>query len=462
MTTLDPVVPDGACCAECAAHQPSTPGSPARRPDLQAPRAGRPMIRRGDDRLITAAGVLLAAGLLGLAAVSGVRAGLGGTIWLPLHVALAGAAGTAIAAVLPFFTTALGKVAPARPLVRGGAVGLIAGGSLVAALGMTMAEPGVAAIGGASYLGGLVATAAAAFLPLRSALGFKPRLVDLAYSVALIDVATGVALATAMLAGWPPVVTAWATLKPAHAWLNVFGFVTVVIAASLTHLAPTVAGVRIRPRRSATIALLCLMLGAPLVAVGFASGWNSIAGAGAVLELVGAAALVIHGATVQRSRGRWTSDHGWHRFSGLSLVAAPAWLLATMAIGTGRIFALGATPAAWDIRLLAVPLVAGWIAQVLVGSWTHLIPAIGPGDQPRHAVQRRWLGRASTTRWALWNAGTALLAIGLPVNADVVAVAGVAALLAALLMGLGLLVSSIVASRPAVPSSTGLATPPAT
>ncbi len=47
---------------------------------------------------------------------------------------------------------------------------------------------------------------------------------------------------------------------------------TVVVAASLTHLAPTVAGARIRPRRSASIALACLMLGAPLVALGFATG----------------------------------------------------------------------------------------------------------------------------------------------------------------------------------------------
>ncbi len=451
MTQPDPVIPDGAGRAELAARRPRAAGQLAandRRPLPQIETSWRPTISRRDDRAITSAGVLTAAGLLAVAAASALRAALGGSVWLPLHIALAGAAGTAIAAVLPFFTTALGKVAPASPVVRAGGIGLIAAGSLVAGLGMSAGQSGLAAIGGATYIGGLLATAAVAFLPLRSALGFRLRLVELAYLVAIGEVAIGVAMATAMLAGWSPVATAWGALKPAHAWLNVFGFVTVVIAASLTHLAPTVAGARIRPRRSSSIALLCLMLGAPLVALGFASGWPPIARVGAIIELIGGASLVVHGAAVQRDHGRWTSDPGWHRFAGLSLVAAPGWLLATLAIGAGRVLWLGPTAEAWDVRLVAVPLVAGWIGQVLVGSWTHLVPSIGPGDQALHAVQRRWLGRAATSRWLLWNGGVVLGTIGLLSGADVLAVVGGAAFGIALAGALGLLVASTVAGRP--------------
>jgi len=456
MPQLDPAVPGGACCAECAAQRPAAlPSSTVRPPLPQAPAAWRPTISRRDDRAVTSAGVLIAAALLGLAAVSAGRAALGGTVWLPLHIALAGAAGTAIAAVLPFFTTALGKVAPTSPVLRGGAIGLIAGGSLLAGLGMTTGQSGLAAIGGATYIGGLLATAGAAFLPLRSALGFRLRLVDLAYLVAIGEVGVGVALATAMLAGWAPVAGAWGALKPAHAWLNVFGFVTVVVAASLTHLAPTVAGARIRPRRSASIALVCLMLGAPLVAVGFATGWDLVARVGALVELIGGAALTIHGAAVQRDRGRWTSDPGWHRFAGLSLVTAPGWLLVTLAVGAGRVLWLGPTAEAWDVRLLALPLVAGWIGQVLVGAWTHLVPAIGPGDQARHAVQRRWLGRAARSRWLLWNAGVAFGTVGLVARADVLAATGGIALATALATALGLLLMSIVLGRPGRSTAAG-------
>jgi hypothetical protein len=422
--------------------------------DPTGPPGRRPMIRRADDRAVTTAGVLLAAVLLALAAVSAGRTALGGTAWLPLHLALAGAAGTAIAAVLPFFTAALGKVAPAPRPARVAAIGSIAGGALLAGLGMTAGASGLAALGGVTYVVGLLVTAGVAFLPLRSAVGFRPRLVDLAYFVAIVEVTIGVALASSMLAGWAPVASAWGSLKPAHAWLNVFGFVTVVIAASLTHLAPTVAGARIRPRRSAAIALLALILGAPLVATGFASGWDSIADLGAVIELLGATALIVHGAAVLRDRGRWTSDHGWHRFAGLSLVAAPGWLLVTMAIAAGPILTLGATPEAWEVRSLAVPLVAGWIGQVLVGSWTHLVPAIGPGDQPRHAIQRQWLGRAAVPRWLLWNGGVALATAGVLADADGLIATGGIALGLSLAGALWLLAGAMISGRvPGAPAA---------
>jgi nitrite reductase (NO-forming) len=440
MPPNDPVLPGAARPAPPAGSDPG----PGPRP--------RPVpIRRGDDRTIALGGIVAAAVLLALAALAAARLALGGTVWLPLHLALAGAAGTAIASILPFFTSALARVAPAPPGLRVSAIGLIAGGTIVAGVGMTDGRSGLAAIGGAAYLGGLLALAWAAFAPLRATVGFRLRLVHLAYGVAIGQVGIGVLLATTMLAGWPPVAGAWAALKPAHAWLNVFGFVTLVVAASLVHLAPTVAGSRIRPRPSASIALAGLMTGAPIVAIGFAAGWDVVARAGALLEIIGAIALLVHGAAVQRDRGRWTSDLGWHRFAGLSLLAAPAWLVVAVAIGAGRVLWLGASPTAWSVDLLAVPLVAGWIGQVLVGAWTQLVPAIGPGDQARHAIQRRWLGRAATRRWSLWNGGVALATVGLPAGADLLTAAGAVALAVALLAALGLLAATLVSGRSPAP-----------
>lgn len=454
---IEPEAAEGACCAACAAQQAPAQPTASRPVVLPVIQPARPPTGRGVDRRVTFAGLLVAAALLALAALAAIGSAVGGTVWLPLHLAMAGAAGTAIASVLPFFTTALARAAPGHPGLRVTAIGLIAGGTLLAGLGMTGGQAGLAALGGAAYLAGLCAVAGSAFLPLRAAIGFRLRLVPLAYGVALAQVGTGVALATAMLAGWAPVAGAWVTLKPAHAWLNVFGFVTVVMAASLIHLAPTVAGARIRPRRSASIALIGLMTGAPLVAVGVAAGWDVVARAGALVELIGGAALAVHGAVVQRDRGRWTSDPGWHRFAGLSLVAAPAWLLVVLAIGAGRVLWLGASPAAWSVGLVALPLVAGWIGQVLVGSWTHLVPAIGPGDQAVHAVQRRWLGRSSTPRWLAWNGGVALGTIGVLAGDAALTAAGGALLGAALLAAIGLLVVSLSSRRG--PAAAGAARP---
>jgi hypothetical protein len=155
----------------------------------------------------------------------------------------------------------------------------------------------------------------------------------------------------------------------------------------------------------------------------------------------------MHAAGVQRDRGPWTSDFGWHRFTGLSLLAAPAWLLLAVAIGAGRIVWLGPTPAAWSVGLIAIPLVAGGIGQVLVGSWTHLVPAIGPGDQRAHAVQRRWLGKAALPRVLAWNTGVILATTGTLARADALVAAGGVLLGGALLAGLVLLGASVALSR---------------
>jgi nitrite reductase (NO-forming) len=456
LPTIEPVAAEGACCAACAAERP--PEYAPARPALPVVQSGRTMITRNTDRRIAFGGVLAAAGLLGLAGLSAVGSSFGGTAWLPLHLAMAGAAGTAIAAILPFFTSALARVAPARPALRIAAVGSIAGGSLLAGIGMSGAGASLAATGGVAYLAGLLALVAAAFLPLRATLGFKLRLVHLAYAHALGMVAAGVILSTAMLAGWAPVASAWLALKPAHAWLNVFGFVTVVVAASLIHLAPTVAGARIRPRRSADVALVALVAGAPLVAVGFATGSDVVARAGAVIELVGAAALLAHGSAVQRDRGRWTSDPGWHRFAGLSLLAGPAWLLVAVAIAGGQVLWLGAVPAAWSVTSIAVPLVAGGIGQILVGAWTHLVPAMGPGDQAAHAVQRRWLGRVATTRWLAWNIGVAILTADALTGIGLPTVAAGALLGASLATSLALLALAVLLSSRRAPAAVGAAT----
>ena len=97
--------------------------------------------------------------------------------------------------------------------------------------------------------------------------------------------------------------------------------------------------------------------------------------------------------------------------------------------------------------LIAIPLVAGFIGQVLVGSWTHLVPAIGPGDQSAHAVQRRWLGRAATPRLIAWNVGVAVAVAGTLAGWEALVLAGGALVGAGLASGLGLLVAAVIVSR---------------
>jgi nitrite reductase (NO-forming) len=416
-------------------------------PVLVVPTAsGRRAISRTDDRRITFGGLVAAAGLVAFAIASlalpeSVRRGL----WLPLHLAMAGAASTAIAAVLPFFTAALAVAPPAGRPTRILAIGGIALGALVVSGGVAAGLPAVAVGGGLTYLGGLAAVAAGAFGPLRGALGPRRPLVTRAYGVALGCVAVGVVLSTAFLAGYGPVLERWALLKPAHAWLNVIGFLSVIVAATLVHLAPTVAGGRIQPRTSARVAVVGLAAGAPIVALGLGLALDAVVRGGAIVTAVGAVGLVAHGLVVRRDRGRWTTDPGWHRLTAWSLTVAPGWLAITVGIAGIRFLWLGAEPAAWDLALIAPALALGWLAQVLVGSWSHLVPAIGPGDPMAHARQRAILGTAATARLVALNGGVALATVGLAGDLPQATAAGLALAITAVVAALGTLA---VALRP--------------
>lgn len=381
------------------------------------------------------AGAFLVAALASLALPDAVRLGW----WLPLHLALAGAAGSAIAAMLPFFVAALTVAPPAHPLLHGGGIALVAAGAGLAAAGRAagaaVPDP-VAAAGAVTYLAGIVAVGLSAALPLRHAAGPRRPATQLAYAVALVSVAIGAALAALYLGGVPEIVERWPWLRAGHAWLNTFGFVGLAVAGTLLHFAPTVAGSRIRRRRAGVVAVAGLALGPASLALGYAAGADGLARAGALVTLGGAVALAVHGLHVQRDASGWTTEAEWHRFTAGSLLVAPAWLVVAAAIAAWPVLDAGAEPGAWRLEPLLAPLVAGFALQVLLGALAHLVPAIGPGGPEQHAAARRILGRDATLRLAGWNVGVAALTLGLlggpwplvPAGGAVVAACLVAAL----------------------------------
>jgi len=399
----------------------------------------REPIRRDADRRITAAGLAVSATFLALAIGSAFlpapeRRGA----WLPIHLALPGAATVAIGAVLPFFIAALAAARPGRPVVRIAVLGLLASGALAVSGGVGLGSGPLATAGGLLFIAGLVGLGWLLVSILGGALGPQRGLLPRAYAAAIANVIVGASLATLYVAGWTPILEAWGGLKPAHAWLNVFGFVGLVISATLVHLYPTVLGTRISLRPSVRLALGGLGAGPATVALGYLVGSDPVARAGALVVLAGAAALLWFLGQAHRARGRWTTDAAWHRFSSWSLAAGAAWYAVGIALAAARVLAAGADPAGWAIDLVAAPLVIGFVLQVLVGSWTHLLPAVGPGDQPLHARQRTALAIAANARLAALNAGVGLLAIGLPTGLTPLVAAGGLAAAGALSAGVGL------------------------
>ena len=415
--------------------------APARGPD-------RALDRRR-DRGIAFAGLALA-----LAFLVGSLVGLGVlrdgplAMWLPLHLALAGAAGTAVAAMLPFFVAALSVAPPSPAPLRSASVGLVAGGVVVAAAGRALGPGGgaglVAATGAVVYVAGIGAVLLSAVLPLRRATVPRRAASVAAYAVGLVDVAIGVSLAAIFLVGAGDAAERWPSLKPAHAWLNLFGFVPLVIGGTLLHFAPTVAGSRIRRRPVGVVAIVALIVAAPLAATGFAAGSDALALLGVVLSVIGAATLTAHGWQAHHARAAWTTEHDWHRFTVWSLLVAPAWLLVATLVAGGEVLRAGAAPSGWALTPLLGPMVAGFAVQILLGALTFLVPAVSTTTPQRHAAMRHSLGRQATLRLVTWNGGVAVLSLGVGLDAWVVAAAGAAVLVTTLgatlvLLGLSLL-----------------------
>jgi nitrite reductase (NO-forming) len=183
------------------------------------------------------------------------------------------------------------------------------------------------------------------------------------------------------------------------------------------------------------VAVLGVAMGTPVVVAGLVLGLAPVAGGGAALVVLGACAMALEAVRIVRARGRWTTDPGWHRFASVGLVAGVAWFVAGVSMATLLLLAHGTTAEAWSTPLLGAPLAVGWIAQVLMGSWTHLLPSVGPGGPVEHARQRVVLGRVSTLRLLGINGGAALIAIGWPL--------GIALAVA---LGVGLAAASVVAT----------------
>ena len=404
---------------------------------------------RTADRRVTAAGLWVAGAFLALAAAStalpgDVRMGT----WLPLHLALAGAASQAIGATLPFFTASLLAGRPARWELRAAVQVCLALGALAVTAGVAVHAPGVAGAGGAVFVAGIGLLAVAAFLPLRRALGRRHPWVLVAYAVALADVAAGAALGTLEVAGVVPVQADWSWLEPAHAWLNLLGFVSLVVAGTLLHLYPTVVGAKLGSGRAMRATVLGLATGAPLIALGYAAHLDLAGRAGAVAEIVGTLALTWYVTTAWLTRGRWTGELAWRTMSIASLGSSVVWFAVAVAVSAGRVVVLGAVPAAWSLALVGAPLAVGWMAQSVIGAWTHLLPAISGGSPGRHSRQRGLLGVAAAPRVVAYNCGAVLLGAGMTLGVPDLVAAGAFVVAAVLMIGLALLLAASLVPEP--------------
>ena len=362
----------------------------------------RRVVRRDVDRRIALSGVALALGFIVAAAVALV-AGRGP--WMALHLVLAGAAGTAIVAVMPFFAAALSMAPPAPPRLRVAAVVMAALGASSVAVAVPVGLRALALIGGGAYLLGIVGLAAGLVHASSRGLGRRHGVIVAGYAAGVVLVLVGVTLAIAYLHDFAPVTSRWGVLKPAHAWLNLVGFVGLTLAATYLHLVPTVLGSRVVSDRVAVVSIGGLALGVAGVGLGFLAGSDVVVRLASAAALIGAAAVPAKAlaAVRQPGRGRWTTELEWHEFTSASLVASTIWFAVGVGAAAWGAIVHGANPAAWSLSRVGVPLVVGGVLQALVASAAHLVPTLrgaAPGTRAR-------LGRSARPRVVAWQLGTA-------------------------------------------------------
>jgi hypothetical protein len=179
--------------------------------------------------------------------------------------------------------------------------------------------------------------------------------------------------------------------------------------------------------------------GPPIAATGAALGTGLLGATGAWLTVAGTLGLVGYVVDVVRRRGHWAFDRDWHRLVTGHLVLATPWFAAAAVAVAAGVTRDGPAPPGWTLGSVAAPLVGGFVLQELVGSWSHLLPAVGPGEVAAHARQRDLLGRWALLRLVAWNAGVALLWVGLGLGVAALTAAGGLLLLGALGASLGLL-----------------------
>lgn len=388
------------------------------------------------ERHVLALGLAVSGMLvLGAALVAVVTAVRGGSPWAAIHLALAGAATVAIGTFMPHFAVTLAGTRARSSVERAATVLLLGTGAISVVLGLTAIGAWLAGIGAIAMLIGLVLVGIQTLSPLREPLARRHPIVTLTYGAALIQLAGGIAIGGLAAIGAPGVVSAWSGLRAAHAWLGLFGAISLTIFATLVYLAPTVLGARVRPSRSLLVGVSGMLIGPVVAAAGFALGDRSVVIGGMALTLLGALGQGGYLVDVARRRGPYTSEHDWRRVVVGHLLAGPAWF--ALAVGAAlTAVVIGAPVRGWSIGVLAIPLVAGWLLQELIGSWTHLVPSVTPGGPSDHARQRRLLAIGSRTRLVATNLGVGTAWIGGATGLAPLAIAGALLLAAAVLVSL--------------------------
>ncbi len=394
--------------------------------------------------------------LLGVAVVSLVHPFVPAPRWLMIHLLVLGAAGHSILVWSRYFADTLVRL-PATPRrVQSPRLLLFNAGVLLVAVGVPGALWWLVVVGAAAISVAIGWHVASLVRGLRSALASRFSGTVWFYVAAGVLLLVGVALGT-WLARHPgePLHT---RLELAHVTVNLLGWIGLTVLGTVVTLGPTMLRTRIADgaERQSRRALPVLLAGIALVV---AAAWTGVARLVPAGLLVYALGVLLVVRPLVRAARRKPPDS----FPTWSLAAGMGWLVGLLVVLVAQVAwevsRSGSWPATGEILEQHTPyLVAGFVAQVLLGALSYLVPVVMGGGPAAVRAANRDLDAGGALRVSLTNLGLLLCLLPVP---SLVRVAASALVLAALASFVPILVRAIRRRRAAADGARETAPRPA-
>jgi len=320
--------------------------------------------------------------------------------WLAIHVLLLGAASNAILVWSAHFTAAVLRIAaPAGRRAEAARLTVLNAGIVAVLVGGATDTPASVVAGAVAVFAAVAAHLAWLAARLRSSLPGRFAVTVHYYLAAAVALLTGVPVGA-----WTFVVDgpARSRLVLFHAHVNLLGWVMLTVLGTVLTLWPTVLRTRIADRATAAArrALPVAGTGLALLAVGLLAWWPVVAAGG--LGVFAIAVLGVVAPCVSVARRKPPAS-----FAAWSMAAATGWLLVALALDAATLLTATHPDAAVDrFGVVLVPLLVGFVAQILVGALAYLLPvALGGGPtavrRRMAALDRHWPQRVVTANAAL-------------------------------------------------------------
>ncbi|MFJ9863825.1 multicopper oxidase domain-containing protein [Streptomyces sp. NPDC101165] len=329
--------------------------------------------------------------------------------WLAIHLFLLGAATTAIVVWSEHFAVAL--LHARRPDQRWSDARLMAVNLAVAGVltGVWADQPVMTGAACALLVGAITAHLVVLVRMGRGALGGRLTPVVGFYRAAAVAMLAGVVLGGLLATGHADP-RHYAGLRLAHIHVMLLGWIGLPVLGTLFMLWPTVLGVRMAERTTRVAPWVLRLTGSGLLitvaAPAVGRRWATLTGVAAYAIGV-AVAMELFVRTV-RGRRPVSAAAAW------MLGAAAGWLCAGVAADAGILAARPLAEAGEALGSLVPVLLIGFVAQVLIGALTYLLPIVLAAGPKERAALRAVLERGWPARLVSLNAGVALLALPLP------------------------------------------------